>query len=187
MLIALTALPSATNSPCHCRLSSGPHASCCECRGPVIRQCPLLGRTYLPSSPILCVLNALSFLLRISLSPLFLPISLLRALRTTIRERYKDAEEDEDIQSLEIPTQLRWVFSIVGTATLSVKLMAMDGVPWTKTWGVMFLYAFSIFKTAALIVEEPDTAPVDSPLQSISNDSTSPPGKISTHPMIGID
>jgi hypothetical protein len=59
-----------------------------------------------------------------------------------------------------------------------MKLMAVDGVPYTKVWGVMFLHAFLVFETAALIAEKSDTGPVDSPLQSISNDSTSPLAKI---------
>jgi hypothetical protein len=50
-------------------------------------------RTYLRSSPIICALDALAFLLRVFITPCLLPMSLHQALKTTIRERYKDIED----------------------------------------------------------------------------------------------
>lgn len=108
-------------------------------------------RTYLRSSPIICALDALAFLLRVFITPYLLPISLHQALDAVLRERYKDIEDaSEGLQSLEKQTWLRWVFFIVGTLGPSIKLMAMQGVPWTKVWGGMFLFAFLVIEAAAL-------------------------------------
>lgn len=108
-------------------------------------------RAYLRSVPIICALDALGFLLRVFLTPYLLPVSLREALELTIGERYKDnLDENESIRSLEKQTWLRWVFFVVGTLGPSIKLMAMRGVPWTKTWGVMFLFAFLVSEASAL-------------------------------------
>lgn len=108
-------------------------------------------RTYLRSSPIICTLDALAFLLRVFITPCLLPISLHQALEAVLRERYKDIEDtSEGLQSLEKQTWLRWVFFMVGTLGPSIKLMAMQGVPWTKVWGAMFLFTFLVTEVAAL-------------------------------------
>jgi hypothetical protein len=81
-----------------------------------------------------------------------------RAFEIAVRERYKDSdrgtrrggseesgedeEEAENIQSLEKQTWLRWVFFLVGTLGPAIKLAAMQGIPWTKAWGMMFLGSF---------------------------------------------
>jgi hypothetical protein len=57
------------------------------------------------------------------------------------------------MQSLEKQAWLRWVFFVVGTLGPSIKPMAMEGVPWTKAWGVMLLFAFLVIKAAALLEE----------------------------------
>jgi hypothetical protein len=125
--------------------------------------------TYLRSSPVICALDALAFLLRIFVTPYLLPVSLRQALDITIRERYKDNEDvSEGIQSLEKQTWLRWLFFIVGTLGPSIKLMAMQGVLWTKAWGSMFLFAFFVSEAVVLFARRPTTV---SPLPGTENDS----------------
>jgi hypothetical protein len=81
-----------------------------------------------------------------------LPISLNQALETTLRARYKDIEDtNESLRSLQKQTWLRWLFFIIGTLGPSIKLMAMEGVPWTKAWGIMYFFAFLVIEAAALI------------------------------------
>ena len=119
---------------------------------------------YLRSSPILSFLDALTFLLRTLFTPCLLPISLHKSLKMTIHERYQENEntneESEGLQSLEKQTWLRWVFFLVGALGPSIKLMALQGVPWTKTWGAMFLFAFLVIEVAALISRRSTTPAV---------------------------
>jgi hypothetical protein len=125
-------------------------------------------RTYLRSSPIICALDALAFLLRVFITPCLLPVSLHQVLEAVLRERYKDTEDaSEGLQSLEKQTWLRWVFFIVGTLGPSIKLMAMQGVPWTKVWGGMFLFTFLVTEAAALFNRRSRTPSVYSSLPGI--------------------
>jgi hypothetical protein len=107
-------------------------------------------RTYLRSSPILCAIDALVFLLHVGLASLLfrrrrLPIA--QAVDFTIRGRYRGAEEPgEGIQYLEKQTWLRWLWFIFGTAGPAIKLAVMQGVPWTKAWGMCFLGTFLVFE-----------------------------------------
>jgi hypothetical protein len=132
-------------------------------------------RTYLRSSPIISFLDALAFIIRVLFTSCLLHISISRALKTTIRERYKDiVSEDasEGIQSLEKQIWLRWVFFMVGTLGPSIKLMAMQGVPWTKAWGAMFLFAFLVIEVAALFARKPTTPSAYSTLPGINGRAT---------------
>ena len=130
-------------------------------------------RTYLRSSPIISFLDALAFLLRVLFTSCLLHVSISRAFKTTIRERYKNIEDaSEGIQSLEKQTWLRWVFFIVGTLGPSIKLMAMQGVPWTKVWGAMFLFAFLVIEAAALFARRSITSSDYSSLPGINGQAT---------------
>jgi len=71
-----------------------------------------------------------------------------QAFDLTIRERYRDLQVPvEGIQYLEKQTWLQWLWFAVGTLGPTIKLAAMKGVPWTKTWGMMFLGAFIVFES----------------------------------------
>jgi len=109
-------------------------------------------RTYLRSSPILCFLDALVFLLRLVFSPPALRIPLSQAIEITIQERYRDIEDTvEGIQYLEKQTWLRWLWFVIGTLGPAIKLAAMQNVPWTKAWGMMFLGAFVVFESIVFL------------------------------------
>ena len=113
-------------------------------------------RTYLRSFPIICALDAISFVIRILVTPLLINVTIREAFNITIRERYADTEDQGNgIQSLEKQTFLRWIFFLVGTLGPAIKLSSMQGVPWTKAWGMMFLGAFLIFESMALFGRSP--------------------------------
>jgi len=117
---------------------------------------PTRYRTYLRSSPILCALDVLCFLLRIAITPRLLSISLQEALAVTLRERYLRTDDiSEGIQSLEKQTLLRWLFFLVGTLGPGIKLASMQGIPWTKAWGMMFLGSFLILEMMVLFKKSP--------------------------------
>jgi hypothetical protein len=109
-------------------------------------------RTYLRSSPILCSIDALFFLLRVFLSALTLRIPLSQAIDTTIQERYRDVQDPvEGIQYVETQMWLRWLWFFLGTAGPAIKLCAMENVGWTKAWGMMFLGAFVVFEGMVIL------------------------------------
>jgi hypothetical protein len=102
---------------------------------------------YIRSSPIICALDAIFLLVRILISPFLLGLTVRQVIRSTIRERYNNIDDmDGDLQSLKKQTWLRWIFFLVGTLGPIIKLATMQGVPWTKTWGMMFLGAFVVFE-----------------------------------------
>jgi hypothetical protein len=117
-------------------------------------------RTYLRSSPILCSIDALFFLLRAFLSALNLRIPLSQAINITVGERYYDIQDPvEGIQSVEKQTWLRWLWFVLGMAGPAIKLCAMEDVGWTKAWGVMFLGAFVVVE-GMVVLEKRGLQPV---------------------------
>jgi hypothetical protein len=111
-------------------------------------------RTYLRSSPIICAIDAFSFILRLIISPSLFHVPFSEAIAETIRQRYDDIEDDsEGLQSLEKMTVLRWVFFVLGTLGPAIKMAAMQGIPWTKAWGMMYLASFLVFEGMALMAK----------------------------------
>jgi hypothetical protein len=74
-----------------------------------------------------------------------------------LRERFPpnlaDEEPDSEngIRAIEKMTWLRWLFFVLGTLPPAIKLMAMGGLPWTKTWGMMFLTSFLIMELLIIL------------------------------------
>ena len=58
--------------------------------------------------------------------------------------------QPEGIQSLERMTWLRWLWFILGALPPAIKLLAMRGVPWAQTWGMMFLFSWIINESLVL-------------------------------------
>jgi hypothetical protein len=130
-------------------------------------------RIYLRSSPIISSLDAVAFILRVLFTRLLFSHSFHESLNVTIRERYEGYEDtSEGLRSLEKYTWLRWVFFIVGALGPMVKLMAMQGVPWTKAWGAMFLFAFLVIEVAALIARKSIDLSVEKDLPGIHHERT---------------
>lgn len=59
-------------------------------------------------------------------------------------------DEGEDIHAIGKMTFLRWLFFVFGGLGPGIKLMAMEGVHWTKAWGVIFLTSFVVVE--ALVI-----------------------------------
>jgi len=74
------------------------------------------------------------------------------AILLLIRERFGDDEEDvEGIQAIEKVTFVRCLFFVFGTLGPAIKLMAMDGIFWTKIWGAMFLISFLVVEVMVVL------------------------------------
>ena len=107
---------------------------------------PAKYRTYLRCSPLICAADCLSIFIHLMCYLITFPIQ--DAIPLFIRERFGDDEKneagEEGIQAIEKLTFIRWLFFIFGSLGSGIKLMAMEGVPWTKAWGGMFLLSFLV-------------------------------------------
>ena len=124
----------------------------------------ILGRetrywTYLRCLPIMCAADSLSIIIRLGiygsgfLAKRRVRLPFWERLKLVIHHRFHDENEDEDaegIRAMGRMTLLRWLFFIFGTLPQAIKLLAFEGTPWTKTWGVMFLVSFIMVE--ALVV-----------------------------------
>jgi hypothetical protein len=63
-------------------------------------------------------------------------LSIKDSMKLLIQERFSDVseseEETEGVRGLENMTWLRWIFFILGTLGPAIKLMAMNGIPYSK-------------------------------------------------------
>jgi hypothetical protein len=124
----------------------------------------ILGRetrywTYLRCLPIMCAADSLSIIIRLGiygsgfLAKRRVQLPFWERLKLVIHHRFHDENEDEDaegIRAMGRMTWLRWLFFIFGTLPQAIKLLAFEGTPWTKAWGVMFLVSFIMVE--ALVV-----------------------------------
>jgi hypothetical protein len=100
-------------------------------------------RTYLRSSPIVCVFDAVTIILRfvvyccLGASP---PVAAKRTIDA--RRRSDDATELGGIRALEQLPFLRWVWFVIGVLPQVIKLLACSGLPWTQVWGCFYLAPF---------------------------------------------
>jgi hypothetical protein len=80
-------------------------------------------------------------------------MSLQEFIELLVSERFEGDEAEEDsIQSIERFTWLRWLFFILGSLPAAIKLAVMKGVPWTNTWGMMFLASFLAREVLIIVV-----------------------------------
>jgi hypothetical protein len=115
---------------------------------PCGRVCGVKGqyKTYLRSSQIICLGDTLSVLAQLCIIKTKMRLSLASSLNLVILRRFEIEGENErgldSLSALRYTTWLRWSFFIIGTICPAFKLLAMTGVPWTKTWGFTFLVSF---------------------------------------------
>jgi len=111
---------------------------------------PAKYRTYLRCSPIICAADSVSIFIHLVFYLTRFPFQ--DAIRLLLNERFGDEEKDpEGIQAIEKVTFARWLFFFFGTLGSGIKLMAMVGVPWTKTWGAMFLLLFIVVEGLVIL------------------------------------
>lgn len=134
---------------------------------------PARYRTYLCCSPLVCAADTFATLTRLAILVFYVHLPTREAVSVVLHERFNDkARRDEetlvnarlrhpynqfdrasvraerssedDIEVLKTLTFLRWIWFILGTLPPAIKLMAMRGVPWTQTWGIIFLISWSM-------------------------------------------
>ncbi|KAL4896499.1 hypothetical protein BDV59DRAFT_170798 [Aspergillus ambiguus] len=122
-------------------------------------------RTYLRGSPFVCAADGLAILFRFAIYWVSGRSSCLAAQMTlSIRFSATDNAEDElseTVRGLEKLTIVRWLGFFIGSLSQALKLTAMQGIPWTKSWGYCYLTSFVIIEVLSLLapfVEDLPTA-----------------------------
>jgi hypothetical protein len=121
---------------------------------------PAKYHTYLRSSPLFCLADSLSILMHLILY--LITFQFKDGIHLLIQQRfskgdYEDAGEDVDetkeegIQAIEKLTWLRWIFFVFGTLGSGIKLMAIEGIPWTKAFGAIFLFSFMMVEVLVIL------------------------------------
>jgi hypothetical protein len=109
--------------------------------------------TYLRCCPLLCAADSLSIFIHLTLFSAAFPFK--DGVRLLIHYRFDDNKDNDneggDIRAIQKLTFIRWMFFVFGTLGPGIKLMAMEGVPWTKAWGVMFLLSFVMVEALVIL------------------------------------
>lgn len=105
---------------------------------------PTRYRGFLRSSPIICVVDTAYFMSLLVLSCVAAPGHVAETLRALLKERFLDEETQPAgrWRQMENAMWARWAFFAVGCVPLAVKFVVMEGIPWTKTWSMMFVVSF---------------------------------------------
>ncbi|KAG4434157.1 hypothetical protein IFR05_010349 [Cadophora sp. M221] len=111
-----------------------------------------LCRIYLATSPIIIFADAMSAFVRIPITSIFLRISPKKASQLVVMSRLENEFNGINNQSQEGPgrTWPRWLFFVMGPLPAAIKLASFSGIPWTKTWGMMFAASFVIVELISL-------------------------------------
>lgn len=115
---------------------------------------------YLHSSPAFCAADTMLMLLRIlatSVTRKTPPLKSIEIISLLRNDGYFSGTEDQYYLAQsprhETPqTWPRWMLFIMGTLPAAIKLGSFTELPWTKTWGMMFLSSFVTNELVALNV-----------------------------------
>ncbi|KAE8140986.1 hypothetical protein BDV38DRAFT_218478 [Aspergillus pseudotamarii] len=122
-------------------------------------------RTYLRGSPFICAADSLAILFRFATywisgrSP-SLAAQMILSIRFSAIDNAED-EPSETVRDLEKLTIIRWVGFLIGSFSQALKLTAMQGIPWTRSWGYCYLTSFVVIELLNLlahVVEDLPTA-----------------------------
>lgn len=135
----------------------------CTMTQPSGKVCGLPGRyrTYLRSSPIVCFVDAVTFIVTLAMCLVCVNGPALHTLQLNIQSRFEeDHTMPKSLRKLEDSTFFRWIFFLLGTLPPAIKLAAMDGIFWTKVFGMMFLGSFLFIELLLItsrlrIIQEP--------------------------------
>ncbi|KAL3473714.1 hypothetical protein BJX99DRAFT_272131 [Aspergillus californicus] len=108
-------------------------------------------RFYIRVSPIVCIADVAEFIAFILLGFSRDPQTWLQNIKFELRERFEGEDGVKDRERAENSIIIRWMLMILGASLCNViKLMAMQGIPWTQAWAMMF--AISIVFGEVLIL-----------------------------------
>lgn len=99
-------------------------------------------RTYLRSSPIICVCDAILILVRFAFYLFNIRRPFLAAKLVMATRMRTERAGEGDLQHLETSAFLRWFVFIIGVLPQTIKLLACEGILWTTIWGMFYLSPF---------------------------------------------
>lgn len=118
-------------------------------------------RLYLSSSPIICAADALSIIVCIASTMLYLSTSPKQASQLVTLVKSDALSTEKPAEGPQNHTWPRWLFYAMGTLPAAIKLGSFTGVPWTQTFGMMFVASFATIELVALLSRSSgDTASV---------------------------
>ncbi|KAI9859670.1 MAG: hypothetical protein M1813_006601 [Trichoglossum hirsutum] len=108
-------------------------------------------RTPLRSSPIVCLVDATEVLFQLAYYILHGNWP-WKAAQEVTRHRFQNFDRDNDgLAKVEENKHVRLVLFVLGVLPQVVKLCAVTGIPWTKTWGSMYLASFVVTELVVVI------------------------------------
>jgi len=118
-------------------------------------------RLYLSSSPIICAADAVSFIVCIASTMLYLRTSPKKASQLVNLLKSDGLSTEKPAEDPQNHTWPRWLFFIMGTLPAAIKLGSFTGVPWTQAFGMMFVASFTTIELFTLLSRSAgDTASV---------------------------
>jgi hypothetical protein len=102
---------------------------------------------YIRSSPIICVFDLVSILIRLVFVSWKLKVSPRTSLRLLLRRRFDDSDAEESANG----TWLRWLLFVLGPLPQAIRLASFEGTPWTKIIGFIFLANFIVGEVAIIL------------------------------------
>lgn len=129
-------------------------------------------RTYLRSSPIVCIADATTILIRFT-AYIYIGFSPSLAAKRVLIAREHEIEDNGPrrggFQALEQLPFLRIVWFFIGVLPQVIKLLACTGLPGTQTWGCFYLSSFIVVETmnalSSFAAEEEIDFEEDNPLE----------------------
>ncbi|KAM3086578.1 hypothetical protein ACMFMG_000707 [Clarireedia jacksonii] len=109
-------------------------------------------RIYYCSSPLVCFADALSVLIGVPWTHYALQVPWNKAARLHILQRHgregpeKRISATEQVEYADQHGLSRCILFICGTLPATIKLCAFSGIPWTQTWGLMFVCSSIVFE-----------------------------------------
>jgi hypothetical protein len=108
-------------------------------------------RIYMCSSPLICFSDALSVLISVSWTHYALRVPWSKAARLHVLKRHAvdSFQPISEIEHVEYAKQRglpRSVLFVIGVLPATIKLCAFSGVPWTQTWGLIFVCSSIVFE-----------------------------------------
>lgn len=111
-------------------------------------------RVYLCSSPFVCVGDALSMVIRLATTAIYLRVSPPKAACLVLLARSEHISEISESHSRSEPHEKawpRWLFFIVGVLPSAIKLSSFSGTPRTQALGLMFVVSFITIELVTLL------------------------------------
>ncbi|KAJ5633229.1 hypothetical protein N7490_009568 [Penicillium lividum] len=96
-------------------------------------------RFYIRASPIVCIADVIQFTLFVLLGSSRNPKVWLLNIKFELKERFQGESGARDKEAADNSILMRWILMILGASQFqAIKLMAMEGIPWTQAWAMMF-------------------------------------------------